>query len=453
MRMELQTMTALELSKKIRQRQVKVADGVKEVFDQIEKKEGKVHAYLDLYKKDALARAKEVEKGIMDGIYTGPLAGVPIAVKDNICIKGKKTTCASKILENFVPQYNAEVIDRLEKAGMIVIGKTNMDEFAMALGSDTGGSIRQPSSFCGVTGIKPTYGTVSRYGLVAYASSLDQIGPVGKDVADCAALLEVIAGHDPKDSTSLDRKDLDFSKSIEEKKLLGMKFGVPKEFLAKGLDPEVKDAFMETLKVLTSQGAIVEFFSVETMEYMIPAYYIIASAEASSNLERFDGVKYGYRAAEYEGLHDMYKKTRTEGFGEEVKRRIMLGSFVLSSGYYDAYYLKALRTKALIKQEFDRAFDKYDVILAPAAPYTAPKIGESLKDPLAMYLGDIYTVAVNLCGLPGITVPCGQDKAGMPIGIQMIGNCFGEHKILRAAAAYEAERGAFPTPLKGGKEA
>ena len=491
--MELQTMTALELSKKIRQRQVKVADGVKEVFDQIEKKEGKVHAYLDLYKKDALARAKEVEKGIMDGIYTGPLAGVPIAVKDNICIKGKKTTCASKILENFVPQYNAEVIDRLEKAGMIVIGKTNMDEFAMgsttetsaygvtrnpwdlehvpggssggscaavaageafmALGSDTGGSIRQPSSFCGVTGIKPTYGTVSRYGLVAYASSLDQIGPVGKDVADCAALLEVIAGHDPKDSTSLDRKDLDFSKSIEEKKLLGMKFGVPKEFLAKGLDPEVKDAFMETLKVLTSQGAIVEFFSVETMEYMIPAYYIIASAEASSNLERFDGVKYGYRVAEYEGLHDMYKKTRTEGFGEEVKRRIMLGSFVLSSGYYDAYYLKALRTKALIKQEFDRAFDKYDVILAPAAPYTAPKIGESLKDPLAMYLGDIYTVAVNLCGLPGITVPCGQDKAGMPIGIQMIGNCFGEHKILRAAAAYEAERGAFPTPLKGGKEA
>lgn len=323
----------------------------------------------------------------------------------------------------------------------------------MALGSDTGGSIRQPSSFCGVTGIKPTYGTVSRYGLVAYASSLDQIGPVGKDVADCAALLEVIAGHDPKDSTSLDRKDLDFSKSIEEKKLLGMKFGVPKEFLAKGLDPEVKDAFMETLKVLTSQGAIVEFFSVETMEYMIPAYYIIASAEASSNLERFDGVKYGYRAAEYEGLHDMYKKTRTEGFGEEVKRRIMLGSFVLSSGYYDAYYLKALRTKALIKQEFARAFDKYDVILAPAAPYTAPKIGESLKDPLAMYLGDIYTVAVNLCGLPGITVPCGQDKAGMPIGVQMIGNCFGEHKIFRAAAAYEAERGVFPTPLKGGREA
>ena len=276
---------------------------------------------------------------------------------------------------------------------------------------------------------------------------------MGKNVADCAALLEVISGHDPKDSTSLDRTDLTFSRSVEEKKLLGMKFGVPKEFLARGLDPEVKESFMNTLKTLTEQGAIVEFFSVETMEYMIPAYYIIASAEASSNLERFDGVKYGYRAAEYEGLHDMYKKTRTEGFGEEVKRRIMLGSFVLSSGYYDAYYLKALRTKALIKQEFDQAFEKYDVILAPAAPYTAPKIGESLKDPLAMYLGDIYTVAVNLCGLPGITVPCGQDKAGMPIGIQMIGDCFGEHKILRAAAAYEAVRGAFPAPAKGGKKA
>ena len=491
--MELESMTALELAAKIRQREVSVLDGVKEVFDQIESKEDKVHAYLDMYKKEAYARAKEVEKGIQDGTYTGPLAGVPIAVKDNICIKGKKTTCASKILENFVPQYNAEVIDRLEKAGMIIIGKTNMDEFAMgsttetsaygvtrnpwnlehvpggssggscaavaagetfmALGSDTGGSIRQPSSFCGVTGIKPTYGTVSRYGLVAYASSLDQIGPVGKNVADCAALLEVISGHDPKDSTSLDRTDLTFSRSVEEKKLLGMKFGVPKEFLARGLDPEVKESFMNTLKTLTEQGAIVEFFSVKTMEYMIPAYYIIASAEASSNLERFDGVKYGYRVAEYEGLHDMYKKTRTEGFGEEVKRRIMLGSFVLSSGYYDAYYLKALRTKALIKREFDHAFEKYDVILAPAAPYTAPKIGESLQDPLAMYLGDIYTVAVNLCGLPGITVPCGQDKAGMPIGIQMIGDCFGEHKILRAAAAYEAVRGAFPAPEKGGKKA
>lgn len=490
--MDLDKLTALQLAEKIKQNQISVLDGVKHVFDQIEKSEPKIHAYLDTYKKEAYARAKQVEKGIADGTYTGPLAGVPIAIKDNICIKGKKTTCASRILENFVPQYNAEVIDRLEKAGLVIIGKTNMDEFAMgsttetsaygitrnpwntehvpggssggscaavaageaylALGSDTGGSIRQPSSFCGVTGMKPTYGTVSRYGLVAYASSLDQIGPVGKDVADCAALLEIIAGHDPKDSTSIDRKDLDFSKEMSGR-LLGMKFGVPKEYLAEGLDPEVKGAFMDTLKVLTQQGAIIEFFSMKTTEYMIPAYYIIASAEASSNLERFDGVKYGYRAKEYEGLHDMYKKTRTEGFGEEVKRRIMLGSFVLSSGYYDAYYLKALKTKALIKQEFDRAFEKYDVLLAPAAPFTAPKIGESLKDPLAMYLGDIYTVAVNLCGLPGITVPCGQDSTGLPVGIQMIGDCFMEKKILRAAKGYEEARGAFPMAVEGGKRA
>ena len=276
--------------------------------------------------------------------------------------------------------------------------------------------------------------------MVAYASSLDQIGPVGKNVADCAALLEVISGHDPKDSTSLDRTDLTFSRSVEEKKLLGMKFGVPKEFLARGLDPEVKESFMNTLKTLTEQGAIVEFFSVETMEYMIPAYYIIASAEASSNLERFDGVKYGYRAAEYEGLHDMYKKTRTEGFGEEVKRRIMLGSFVLSSGYYDAYYLKALRVKALIKKAFDEAFAKYDVILGPVAPTTAPKLGSSLADPIKMYLEDIYTISINLAGLPGISVPCGTDSKGLPIGMQLIGDCFKEKTLIRAAYTYEQRR-------------
>ena len=492
--MEITALTALELGKRIKAGEVTVEEAVKAQLEKIKERDSVYNCYVTVMEEEALKRAAEVQKQIDAGeLKDSPLAGVPVAIKDNICTKGVLTTCSSKILNNFKPPYDATVIEKLEAAGAVIIGKVNMDEFAMgsttetsyfgptknpwniervpggssggaaaavaaeevwyALGSDTGGSIRQPSSFCGVTGIKPTYGTVSRYGLVAYASSLDQIGPVGKNVADCAALLEVISGHDPKDSTSLDRTDLTFSRSVEEKKLLGMKFGVPKEFLARGLDPEVKESFMNTLKTLTEQGAIVEFFSVETMEYMIPAYYIIASAEASSNLERFDGVKYGYRAAEYEGLHDMYKKTRTEGFGEEVKRRIMLGSFVLSSGYYDAYYLKALRTKALIKREFDHAFEKYDVILAPAAPYTAPKIGESLQDPLAMYLGDIYTVAVNLCGLPGITVPCGQDKAGMPIGIQMIGDCFGEHKILRAAAAYEAVRGAFPAPEKGGKKA
>ena len=490
--MSILELTAVELGKKIKDKEITVVEATKAALEQIKAVESDVHGYVSYDEESALKRAEEVQKGIDDGTYTGPLAGVPMAIKDNICTKGYTTTCSSKILENFVPTYSAQAVENLIKEGVVFLGKTNMDEFAMgsttetsaygvtrnpwdlehvpggssggscaavaagetylALGSDTGGSIRQPSSYCGVTGIKPTYGTVSRYGLVAYASSLDQIGPVGKDVADCAALLEIIAGHDAKDSTSMKREDLDFSASMTDK-IVGMKFGVPKEYLSEGLNPEVKEAFMNTLKGLTEMGAVVEFFSMKTTEYMIPAYYIIASAEASSNLERFDGVKYGFRAKEYEGLHDMYKKTRTEGFGEEVKRRIMLGSFVLSSGYYDAYYLKALRTKALIKKEFDQAFSKYDVLLAPASPFTAPKLGESLKDPLAMYLGDIYTVAVNLCGLPGITVPCGQDKAGMPIGIQMIGDCFGEHKILRAAAAYEAVRGAFPAPEKGGKKA
>lgn len=488
--MELQTMTALELSKKIRQRQVKVADGVKEVFDQIEKKEGKVHAYLDLYKKDALARAKEVEKGIMDGIYTGPLAGVPIAVKDNICIKGKKTTCASKILENFVPQYNAEVIDRLEKAGMIVIGKTNMDEFAMgsttetsaygvtrnpwnlehvpggssggscaavaasecyyALGSDTGGSIRQPSSFCGVVGLKPTYGTVSRYGLIAYGSSLDQIGPVAKDVSDCAAILETIASHDPKDSTSMDRDDCDFTEALVDD-VKGLRIGIPRDYMGEGLDPEVNDAVMKAAKVLEEKGAIVEAFDLRLVKYAIPAYYTIADAEASSNLERFDGVKYGYRTKDYDGLHNMYKKTRSEGFGPEVKRRIMLGSFVLSSGYYDAYYLKALRTKALIKKEFDRAFRNYDIILGPAAPTTAPELGKSLSDPMKMYLGDIYTISVNLAGLPGMSVPVGKDSKGLPIGMQLIGNVFEEKTLIRAAYTYEcATKKMHETPASVG---
>ena len=475
--MDITSLTAVELGKKIKAKEISVVEAVKASIAQIEKVEKDVNSFVTLDKEGALKRAEEVQKLIDDGKLTGPLAGVPVAIKDNMCTQGMLTTCSSKILGNFQPMFTAEAVKNLEAAGAVILGKTNMDEFAMgsttetsyfgptknpwnlehvpggssggscaavaaeeapyALGSDTGGSIRQPSSFCGVTGIKPTYGTVSRYGLVAYASSLDQIGPVGKNVADCAALLEVISGHDPKDSTSLDRTDLTFSRSVEEKKLLGMKFGVPKEFLARGLDPEVKESFMNTLKTLTEQGAIVEFFSVETMEYMIPAYYIIASAEASSNLERFDGVKYGYRAAEYEGLHDMYKKTRTEGFGEEVKRRIMLGSFVLSSGYYDAYYLKALRTKALIKQAFDKAFAKYDMILAPAAPTTAPKLGASLSDPIKMYLGDIYTISVNLAGLPGISIPVGRDAKGLPVGMQLIGDCFQEKKLFQTAYTYE----------------
>ena len=477
--MKLEKLTALQLGEKIKQRQVSVLDGVKTVFEQIEKQDSEVHAYLDTYKEEAYKRAEEVQKGIEDGTYTSPLAGVPIAIKDNICINGKKTTCASKILENFVPQYNAEVIDRLEKAGLVIIGKTNMDEFAMgsttetsaygitrnpwnlehvpggssggscaavaagetylALGSDTGGSIRQPSSFCGVTGIKPTYGTVSRYGLIAYGSSLDQIGPIAKDVTDCATILETITSYDKKDSTSVKREETDFTSALVDD-VKGMKIGIPRDYLGEGLDPEVKEAILAAAKTLEEKGAIVEEFDLSLVEYAIPAYYVIAAAEASSNLARFDGVKYGYRTKEYEGLHNMYKKSRSEGFGPEVKRRIMLGSFVLSSGYYDAYYLKALRTKALIKQAFDKAFAKYDVILGPAAPTTAPKLGESLSDPLKMYLGDVYTVSVNLAGLPGISVPCGVDSKGLPIGLQLIGDCFKEKNIIRAAYSFEQTR-------------
>ena len=484
--MDLGKLTALQLAEKIKQHQISVLDGVKYVFDQIEAKEDKVHAYLDTYKKEAYARAKEVQKGIEDGTYTGPLAGVPIAIKDNICIKGKTTTCASKILENFVPQYNAEVIDRLEQAGLVIIGKTNMDEFAMgsttetsaygvtrnpwdlehvpggssggscaavaagecfaALGSDTGGSIRQPSSYCGVTGIKPTYGTVSRFGLVAYASSLDQIGPIGKNAADCAALLETITSHDEKDSTSIERTDTDFTSAIG-KDIRGMKIGIPKEYLSDGLDDDVRAAIEQCAAYLKECGADVEYFDLGLMEYTIPAYYVIAAAEASSNLERFDGVKYGYRAKEYEGLHDMYKRSRSEGFGPEVKRRIMLGSFVLSSGYYDAYYLKALKVRALIKKAFDDAFAKYDIILGPAAPTAAPKIGTSLSDPMKMYLSDIYTVAVNLAGLPGLTVPCSMNEKGLPIGVQLLGDCFREKTLFAAASAIENVRGGWTLPF------
>ena len=471
--------TALELGRKIKEKEITVAEATKAVLGQINAVEEKIHGYVSYDEESALKRAEEVQKGIDEGKYTGPLAGVPMAIKDNICTKGYATTCSSKILENFVPTYSAQAVENLIKEGVVFIGKTNMDEFAMgsttetsafgptrnpwdlhkvpggssggsaaavaanecfmALGSDTGGSIRQPASYCGVTGMKPTYGTVSRYGLIAYGSSLDQIGPIAKDVSDCAALLEVIASHDEKDSTSVLRQDYDFTEALKDD-VKGMKIGIPKDYFGEGLDEEVKEALLAAAKALEEKGAIVEEFDLGLVEYAIPAYYVIAAAEASSNLSRFDGVKYGYRAKTYEGLHNMYKKTRSEGFGPEVKRRIMLGSFVLSSGYYDAYYLKALRTKALIKKEFDEAFKKYDVILGPAAPTTAPKLGESLSDPIKMYLSDIYTISVNLAGLPGISLPCGKDSSGMPIGLQLIGDCFQEKKILRAAYAFEQTR-------------
>ena len=481
--MELWQMTALELGRKIKDKEVTAVEAAKASLAQIRKVEGTVHAYVTVDEEGALLRAKQAQEKIEAGELAGPLAGVPVAVKDNICTKGMRTTCSSRMLENFVPTYSADAAERLTDAGAVILGKTNMDEFAMgsttetsafgvtrnpwnpehvpggssggscaavaagecflALGSDTGGSIRQPSSFCGVTGIKPTYGTVSRYGLIAYGSSLDQIGPVGRDVADCAALLEVLAAHDCRDSTSVARKDTDFTAALADD-VKGMRIGIPADYLGEGLDAGVRRAVLEAAQVLKERGAVVEQFDLSLVEYAIPAYYVIASAEASSNLSRFDGVKYGYRCEDAEGLHHMYKKTRSEGFGPEVKRRIMLGSFVLSSGYYDAYYLKALRTKALIKKAFDEAFAKYDVILGPAAPYTAPRLGESLSDPIQMYLGDIYTISVNLAGLPGMTVPCGMDAKGLPIGLQLIGDCFKEKNVLRAGYAFEQARGRAP---------
>ncbi len=482
--MSILSMTAVELAAAIKKHEVTVKETVEAVLDNIEKKEDTYHCYVTIDREGALKQAEEIQKKIDDGTLSGPLAGVPVAIKDNMCTEGLLTTCSSKILYNFVPTFTSEAVLNLQKAGAVILGKTNMDEFAMgsttetsaygvtrnpwnpehvpggssggsaaavaaeecfyALGSDTGGSIRQPASFCGVVGLKPTYGTVSRYGLIAYGSSLDQIGPLCKDVTDCATILEAIASHDSKDSTSVERLDTDFTSALVED-VKGMKIGIPRDYFGEGLNPEVKEAVLRAAEVLKEKGAIVEEFDLSLVEYAIPTYYTIAAAEASSNLERFDGIKYGYRTEEYQGLHNMYKKSRSEGFGAEVKRRIMLGSFVLSSGYYDAYYLKALRVKALIKKAFDEAFAKYDVILGPVAPTTAPKIGESLSDPIQMYLGDIYTISINLAGLPGLSIPCGRDSKGLPIGMQLIGDCFKEKNLIRAAYTYEKARGAFVT--------
>ena len=480
--MGLLDLTAVELAGQIKSGKTTAVEPMEAVIANIDSKEEELNCYVTFDREAALSAAKEAQKKIEAGELTGPLAGVPIAIKDNMCTEGVLTTCSSKILGNFIPQFSSKAVKRIEEAGAVVIGKTNMDEFAMgsttetsaygptknpwntehvpggssggsaaavaanecfcALGSDTGGSIRQPASYCGVVGMKPTYGTVSRYGLIAYGSSLDQIGPLCKDVTDCATIMEVIASHDKKDSTSVERKDTDFTSALVDD-VAGMRIGIPRDYFGEGLDPQVKEAVLSAAEVLKSKGAIVEEFDLSLVEYAIPTYYTIAAAEASSNLERFDGVKYGFRAKDYDGLHSMYKKTRSEGFGPEVKRRIMLGSFVLSSGYYDAYYLKALRVKAMIKKAFDEAFAKYDVILGPVAPTTAPKLGSSLADPIKMYLGDIYTISVNLAGLPGISVPCGKDDNGLPIGVQLIGDCFNEKKLIQTAYAYEQARGKF----------
>ena len=501
-------MTALELATEIRLKKLSVVDVVSKYINTIEENDKNINAFTAVskgnaqIKQRALSRAKEVQAQIDGASSAGdvsPLAGVPIAVKDNISTEGIETSCASKMLGGFMPVYNAAVIEKLERAGMIVIGKTNMDEFAMggssetgadgavcnpwdtsrvaggssggsaaaiaagsapiALGSDTGGSIRQPCSFCGVTGIKPTYGAVSRYGLIAYASSLDQIGTMGQNIEDCAALLEVISGPDrgssnvTRDSTCIIEKPFEFNLDKDHSaaggslNLKGIKIGLPKNYFESGIDSEVKMAVLAASKELEAQGASIEEFEMPFMDYMIPAYYIIACAEASSNLSRYDGLKYGYRSTSAASsgaktLSDVYRLSRSEGFGLEVKRRIMLGSFVLSSGYYDAYYKKALQTRALIKDAYNKLFQKYDMILSPVAPTTAYKRDENIDDPIKMYMGDIYTVSINLAGLPAVALPCGNSQASsgkqkLPIGFQLIGDAFSEKKLINAARIYQ----------------
>ena len=473
--MKLYELTPLEAGEKIRKKEIGVRELTEYALGRIDAVDGEVSAFLRTEREAALARADEVQKQIDEGQAASPLAGVPYGLKDNICSKGLETTCASRILGGFRPPYDATIVKKLNNAGMIMVGKTNMDEFAMGsttetsyykttknpwdlqrvpggssggsaaavaarevpftIGSDTGGSIRQPAAYCGVTGLKPTYGAVSRFGLIAYGSSLDQIGPIAPTARDCAAVFDAISGYDEMDSTSMPL-EIQALANIEGG-VKGMTIGIPKSYFGDGLSAEVRSKIEDAIKVLESEGANVEEFEFSMLDYAVPAYYIIASAEASSNLSRFDGVKYGFRSENAEGLRDVYLKTRTEGFGSEVKKRIMLGAFALSSGYYDAYYNKALQVKALIKQAFDGAFEKYDMILGPVAPTTAPKIGESLKDPLAMYLSDIYTVSVNLAGLPGLSLPCGFDGEGMPVGMQLLGKAFDDAKLLRAGALYQ----------------
>lgn len=475
--MSLFDLTALQLGAAIRAGEVSAREAARASLDAIAARQGENNAFITVLAEQAMAQAGALDENKAKRT-AGPLAGVPAGVKDNICTLDVKTSCASKILGEFAPPYDATVMEKFRAAGGVMVGKLNMDEFAMgsttetsfygparnpwdlervpggssggaaaavaagecwyALGSDTGGSIRQPASYCGVTGMKPTYGTVSRYGLIAYASSLDQIGPLARTAEDCAAVLDLLQGRDERDGTSL---DFDAGHLLERLSadLTGMKIGIPVDCFGDGLDPEVREKVLAVAEVLKGRGAQVEECKLPIMEYVVPTYYIIAAAEASSNLSRFDGVKYGWRAGDYEDLTDLYCKTRTEGFGREVQRRILLGTFVLSTGYYDAYYKKALQVKAVIKQAFDEAFRKYDLLLTPVAPTTAPKLGESLGDPLQMYLSDIYTVSVNLAGLPAISMPCGFDRKGMPVGAQLIGAPLMEQKVLNAAHAFQQD--------------
>ena len=470
--------TIHEYAELLKQRKLSSVELTKQYLAKIEKADAQIGSYITVCPDEALAAAGKADERIARGEAT-LLTGIPVGIKDNICTEGIKTTCASKMLYNFVPPYDATVIKRLKNEGAVILGKLNMDEFAMgsstessyfkktknpydltrvpggssggsaasvsadlapyALGSDTGGSIRQPAAFCGNVGLKPTYGLVSRFGLIAFASSLDQIGSFTKDVTDCAIVLNAIAGYDKMDSTSVDADKTDYTKALGLP-LKGMKIGVPKQYLESGIQTEIKEAVENAIKVYEMLGAECEECSLPLSKFALPAYYLISSAEASSNLARFDGIKYGYRAEEYHGLTDLYEITRSEGFGEEVKRRIMLGTYALSSGYYDAYYKKAQQVRGLIKRDFAACFEKYDVLLTPTTPTTAYKFGEK-SDPVAMYMGDICTVAVNIAGLPAISIPAGLDKKGMPIGIQLIANSFEERKLLTAAFAYERETG------------
>ncbi len=474
--MELFSKTLSEISKDIKEKKVTIKDVLDSVYKRIEQVEPKIGAYITLTSKEAYERAKILQEKLDNGIDIGVLGGVPIAIKDNICTKNVKTTCASKMLENFVPIYNATVIEKLEEAGAIIIGKTNMDEFAMgsstetsyikktsnpwdvervpggssggsaacvsadmayaALGSDTGGSIRQPASYCSVVGLKPTYGLISRYGLIAFASSLDQIGPFGKTVEDVALMLNIIAGHDKKDTTSANLEKKDYTKCLVND-VNNFKIGIPTEFVNDGINKDVKDAYDTSINKLKELGAEIVDIKLEYAKYSLATYYIIATAEASSNLGRYDGIRYGHRAKEFSDLIDLYTKSRTEGFGDEVKRRIMLGTYVLSSGYYDAYYKRAQQVRTLIIEEFKQIFEKCDAVMIPTAPNTSFKMGEHSTNPLEMYLEDIFTVPVNIAGLPAISIPGGFASNGMPIGLQFITKAFDEEKLLQIAYTYE----------------
>jgi len=473
--LQLFRLTAHELHGLLSNKEISAEELNKAVFDRIEAVEDKIGAYICRTKEYALERALAVDRQIKNGEKIAPLSGIPVAIKDNICTNGISTTAGSRILSGFIPPYSATVVNKLDAAGAVLTGKTNMDEFAMgsstensafltthnpwdtgrvpggssggsaaavsagevicALGSDTGGSIRQPAAFCGVVGMKPTYGAVSRYGLIAFASSLDQIGPLARDVTDCALMLNVICGHDPKDSTSADFAVPDYTGFLNED-VRGLKIGVPEEFMAEGIDPGMRASVESAMTLLENLGATVEYTNLPHNKYALSAYYLIAPAEASSNLARYDGVRYGYRAAAAEDVADMFIKTRSEAFGSEVKRRIMLGTYGLSAGYYDAYYLKALKVRTLIKEDFERALEKYDLLLSPTTPTPAFRFGEKVDDPLKMYLSDICTISVNLAGIPGISLPCGFVD-GMPVGLQLMGKYFDEGTLLRVAYTFE----------------